>query len=103
MRTLNIDIEKATKLIYTELEGRGGEAFARKMAMRLEGLHPNLFPTIEAWLNGEKREFVYQGISLADIMKKQGGTYVNALSTMSCILKGLYTPEEYKKLKYEFK
>lgn len=78
-------IEKATDKIKKELNLRFRAA--SKMAENLYKLHPNLFPIIEAWLEGTYPEFEYEGITLMYIMEKERTPpYVDAIFTMSLLM-----------------
>lgn len=99
MRTLNIDIEKATNKIHEEIHCVGDKILSRQMAEQLFNYHPDLFPVIEAWLEGDKLEFEFEGVSLAYIMEKERTNYISSLASMSLLLEGLDTPEKYLKRK----
>lgn len=103
MATLSIDIEKATKKIYQETHCKGSDALARRMAEQLKTYHPDLFPIIEAWLNGEEREFEFRGITLSYIMEKEKTNYFSSLSRMSILLEKPDSVERYKNRVFRWK
>lgn len=94
---LNIDIEKAAEKIYKEGRNSGSGILSKAIAKQLPKRHPNLFPCIEGWFNGEERDFEYQGITLSYIKKKEHCSYLEATVSMSLLLEGYFTPESYEK------
>lgn len=101
METLNIDIDKAAEKIAKEKHISINSAYTDANA--LKNYHPELFPVIEAWLDGEEREFEFQGVSLSYIMKKQRCCYVSSLSRMSVLLENPDSVERYKNRVFRWK
>jgi hypothetical protein len=81
---IKIDTEKATEKIVAET-GTDIDT-ARAMAERLDKLHSDLAPVVEAWLEGREVPFESSGISLEKLMHHYGCKYFYALFAMSTIL-----------------
>jgi hypothetical protein len=66
------------------------------MAERLNHVHPKLRPNIEAWIKGETPQFEFKNVTLDEIMKKEHSTYVEAIFSMSVLLKSPKLAKQYK-------
>ena len=62
------------------------KALAENFAISLESSEPELIKVIEEWLEGSEPEFIYHGISLSDIKRKENCSYFRALITMNIIM-----------------
>ena len=60
---------------------------AEVMAKQLQKLHPDLKGVAEAWYQGREIGFALDDITLDTIREKEGGAYVNAIFSMSALLK----------------
>lgn len=84
-KVFEYDIEKAKELILSE--GYEGPILANARAENIRKLHPDVWPAVKAWLNGEYLEREYQGITFELIMKKEKTTYIDAIFCMSTLMK----------------
>jgi len=60
---------------------------AEVMARQLQKIHPDLKGVVEAWYQGKEIGFTLDGITMDIIREKEGGAYVNAIFSMSVLLK----------------
>lgn len=96
---LDIDLEKAAKLI--EIETNSRPILANVMAKQLTAVHEDLYPIVEAWLNGERPDFQFQDISISYIQNREKGPYVSSIFTMSTLLKNPEMIKGYKESTFE--
>ena len=101
MAELNIDIDKAAEKIANETHLSINMAYTDAKA--LKNYHHDLFPIIEAWLDGEEREFEFMEVSLSYIMQKERCCYFSSLSRMSVLLKKPDSVERYKNRVFRWK
>jgi hypothetical protein len=82
---LEFDEEKVLALIKKET-GYSDE-LARGVMNQLKTFREELHPYINTWINGEKPNFEFHGISIEEVMQKADRLYVLSLSSMNLILK----------------
>lgn len=52
----------------------------------IANIHDDLQSHLDAWLDGVETPFEFKGVSLVEIMEKEGRDYLNALFTMSLFI-----------------
>lgn len=82
---LEYDVEKAKELLIAE--GRDISGLPEVIAKNIAHLHPDVWPAVRAWLNGEFSEHEFQGITYTDIIKKEKGGYIGAIFSMSYLIR----------------
>lgn len=60
---------------------------ASLVASELQNVTPSLRPLVEAWLNGEQRDYEAEGYTLQGLMDSRRMTYPAALLTIDWLLK----------------
>jgi len=78
------DEEKALRKLMSEADE--SERLASPAIESLKKVDERLRPYILAWLDGETPSFEFYGVSLEIIHKKEGGTFIDAIFRMDCIL-----------------
>jgi len=73
---------------------------ATKMAEQLEKVHPDLAAVVTSWLEGEETEFEAHGVTIKRIMSSNRCSYLDAIFTMSTILKEPELAAVYKKPRF---
>ncbi|MDR0460087.1 MAG: hypothetical protein LBH62_01420 [Nitrososphaerota archaeon] len=78
---------------------------AESMAERLNKTNKQLHPKIEKWINGEEQNFIFNDISLKEIMEKENVSYIRAILTMDTLLnsKSPDAVKSYKTLKIKYR
>lgn len=84
-KVFEYDVEKAKELLIAE--GSHGRGLSEVVANNIANLHPDLWPAVTAWLNGEFTEYEFQGITLTQVMNKEKTSYINAIFSMSSLIK----------------
>ena len=82
--TRTVDVDKVAKKIADET-GTDIET-AKKMAISLMMVHPDLGEVIEVWISGQELPFERYGVSLDKIMRRNKCKYIYAIFTMSSLL-----------------
>ena len=95
---LEYDVEKAKELLIAE--GRDTLGLSEVIAKNIAHLHPDVWPAVRAWLNGEFIEYEFQGITYTDIMKKENGGYIGAIFSMSVLIEHPEHIENWKKCSF---
>ena len=93
-----MDIKESAAKI-AEITGATSEA-AMKTAKQLEKIHPDLADVVSSWLEGEDSEFEVHGVTLKKIMSSNRCSYLDAVFTMSTILKEPELAAVYKKPRF---
>ena len=91
MEQMKLDRKKI--IVRLKNEYRYDDRKATLMADRLEAVHPDLFPTIEAWCKGEFLDYTFQTMSISQFMKLHEQDYLTAVIWMDKIAK---EPEKLK-------
>lgn len=91
------DVDKAEQLILGEM--KCSKSDARRLAERIDYLHPYLFGYIKKWLNGyrENVEFYYKDamVSTYKIMSREQCCYIMALYRLSVLIENPHLIENY--------
>ena len=87
------DVEKAKELIKKEVGCNNADA--KRLAERIQYLHPSLEPYVQSWLAGSKKECSFNGVSTSIIMEKEHCSYLIALYRMSTLIKNPHFIEGY--------
>ena len=90
--------ERLIKKIMDETGDRRG--LAETSLIQLGKLHPALNEVVEAWKKGKELPFEFNGITMADILKKEKGSYFSAIFTMSTLLKNPDWTKDYLTLEF---
>ena len=70
------------------LEALGYPAMAVALELSAIGnIHENLQGVLDAWLEGVEQEFEFKGISLDQIRQKENCDHLNAMHTMSLLIR----------------
>ena len=70
------------------LEALGYPAMAVALELSAIGnLHENLQEVLDAWLEGAEKEYEFKGISLGQIKQKENCDQLNAMHTMSLLIR----------------
>ena len=70
------------------LEALGYPAMAVALELSAIGnIHENLQGVLDAWLEGVEKEFEFKGISLGQIRQKESCDHLNAMHTMSMLIR----------------
>jgi hypothetical protein len=81
---VQFDKETAKK----RLEALGYPAMAVALELSAIGnIHENLQEALDAWLEGVEKEYVFKGISLSQIREKENCDHLNAMHTMSMLIR----------------
>lgn len=59
---------------------------AEVSAQQLSLVHPSLRYIVDAWKNGEERNFIYNRLSLRSIQEKENCCFINSVFVMSTLL-----------------
>lgn len=65
-------------------------------------LHDDLQAAFDAWLAGQEQDYAFKGITIAEIMEREGSDYLNALFTMSVFIESPQMIETYRSVPPEF-
>jgi hypothetical protein len=87
---LEFDEEKAIALIKKETKYE--DELAKAVMNKLKGFREELQPYLNAWINGEKPNFEFHGISIEEIVQKLDKPYILAFGSMNIVLKN---PEKF--------
>jgi hypothetical protein len=81
---VQFDKEAAKK----RLEALGYPAMTVDLELSAIGnIHENLQEVFDAWMEGVEKEFEFKGISLDQIRKKENCDHLNAMHTMSMLIR----------------
>ena len=76
-------------------EANESRDMANNTLIQLGKVHPALKEVVDAWKNGTEIPFEFNGVSMNDIIKKQHGTYFDAIFTMSWLLENPHKIESF--------
>lgn len=78
-----MDYSKLLSKIESETKN---ESISKNYAQSLSKASLEFIPVIEAWLNGQERDFNFQGITLSTIQNKENCSYLQSLLRMQLLM-----------------
>lgn len=94
-----MDKEKAVDMIAKDMSINNEDA--QRMYESIEGFSDGLKKMVEGYFNGERKNCIYKGVSLKDIMEKEGPSYLNAIFSMDLLMKNPEILEVYDKFTFK--
>lgn len=84
MDQIKIDREKVLAKLKNDYQC--GEKRAQMLADRLEMVHPDLVPLVEAWCKDEFLDYTFQTMSISLFMELHEESYITAITWMDDII-----------------